>query len=431
MKKVNNIEDIFREKLADFSQNPNDSVWKKIDKNISKNNFLKFNAGKFNIYYSVIIALVILTSAVIFNSPTKQNSKNAVSIANINENKTIIDTVISQQKNINTIEEEKTKIENKIIKIKSEKTITETQPENTEKIVFNHQQKNNSLVITKTETQPETQNPTIENSPKPEFSADYYIGCAPLEVCFTNTSENCKNYLWDFGNGAKSPEINPKYTFTEAGKYTVNLISTQNGKQIVKSKNIIVHPKPQAGVIISNKNNLYTNDNIKFANISSGAQQYKWNFGDGNSSDEMHPEHSYQETGVYNISLQAISDQNCSGNMEEYRIVVRDSKYKIIAPNAFTPSMNGPVSIEIGAENIQNNLFYPIFKYDIAEYKLKIYNRRGILVFETNRPKTGWNGYYRNELLPMDVYIWECSGKFIDGENFYNSGDISLIHTKR
>lgn len=41
----------------------------------------------------------------------------------------------------------------------------------------------------------------ILNGPEAIFSADPITGCDPLEVTFTNTSENTFDYKWDFGNG--------------------------------------------------------------------------------------------------------------------------------------------------------------------------------------------------------------------------------------
>jgi len=145
----------------------------------------------------------------------------------------------------------------------------------------------------------------------------------------------------------------------------------------------------------------------------------------------MHPEHTYSKKGIYSINLNVLSENNCSDECSDYKIVVKNSRYKVIAPNAFTPSMSGAISSNVVQNSINNDIFHLVFQYQVAEFKMKIYNRRGILVFETNRTEIGWNGYYRNTLQPMDVYIWQCSGKFIDGEVFYNSGDISLIHSTR
>ena len=46
---------------------------------------------------------------------------------------------------------------------------------------------------------------------------------APTTIHFTNESENADSYLWDFGDGETSEEINPTHEYTEAGSYVVKL----------------------------------------------------------------------------------------------------------------------------------------------------------------------------------------------------------------
>jgi hypothetical protein len=52
---------------------------------------------------------------------------------------------------------------------------------------------------------------------------------------------------------------------------------------------------------------------IELENTSEGASGYFWTFGNGDTSDEMDPDYTYQESGVYSISLTTFStDGNCS-----------------------------------------------------------------------------------------------------------------------
>lgn len=60
-------------------------------------------------------------------------------------------------------------------------------------------------------------------------------------VTFTNTSEDGKTYLWDFGDGsATSTEENPTHMFTEAGTYTVTLTATNADGNNETTQNIVV-----------------------------------------------------------------------------------------------------------------------------------------------------------------------------------------------
>ncbi len=74
------------------------------------------------------------------------------------------------------------------------------------------------------------------------------------------------------------------------------------------------------------------------------------------------------------------------------------SKYKAFIPNAFTPS-NG---------DLLNNTYIPhLAYYDSGmDYRMHIYNRWGELLFETSNPNEAWDGMYKGNICPMDVYVY-------------------------
>ena len=77
-------------------------------------------------------------------------------------------------------------------------------------------------------------------------------------------------------------------------------------------------------------------------------------------------------------------------------------------------------------------LFHPIIKGvdESAAYHLEIYNRWGILIFESNDVRVGWNGCYNNDITKKakeDVYIYRVSGKYNNGNSFDFAKDFILI----
>lgn len=70
----------------------------------------------------------------------------------------------------------------------------------------------------------------------------------------------------------------------------------------------------------------------------------------------------------------------------------------IYIPNVFTPS-NEP----------GNNEFIPLFDQlpAIEEYQLKIFNRWGELMFESNNQSKGWDCTFEGELVDDGVYVWQ------------------------
>ncbi len=56
---------------------------------------------------------------------------------------------------------------------------------------------------------------------------------------------------------------------------------------------------------------------IKFINGSTNASSYTWDFGEGGTSTEQHPEYTYAERGDYVVTLTAITDDEQMENSEE------------------------------------------------------------------------------------------------------------------
>ncbi|HPD66375.1 MAG TPA: M4 family metallopeptidase [Bacteroidia bacterium] len=82
------------------------------------------------------------------------------------------------------------------------------------------------------------------------ISANFYASktssCAvPFNVEFTNTSDPHQQYIWDFGDGDTSHQLNPVHTYTNIGSYTVTLIAVSNCKTdtVIKTAYIIADDK--------------------------------------------------------------------------------------------------------------------------------------------------------------------------------------------
>lgn len=271
---------------------------------------------------------------------------------------------------------------------------------------------------------------TITIVPPPpiaHYIPSYASGCLPLTVNFTNESQFATNYLWDFGDGNSSNEINPTYTYSTSGNYTVTLIATgPGGQDIYNSGTIDVYPNATAYFTVSPSVVFIPEQAIQCFNLSQDANTYFWNFGDGITSTDESPKHYYSSEGEYNIQLIANNNYQCPDTFTLYRAVVAKSAGKIEFPNAFTPNPNGPNGGKYNPNDINNDVFHPVF-VGIEEYKLSIFNRWGELIFESNDPNIGWDGYYRNELCKQDVYVWKVKGKFVNGQPFFKAGDVTLL----
>jgi len=85
-------------------------------------------------------------------------------------------------------------------------------------------------------------------------------------------------------------------------------------------------------------------------------------------------------------------------------------------PNAFKPSSNSHYT------------FKPVFRNINPEnYSLRIYNRWGALIFESNEPGRGWDGLFKGEKAPAGTYVYTLQYKNQDGKKKQKKGTVTLI----
>lgn len=277
-----------------------------------------------------------------------------------------------------------------------------------------------------------TQSVTIQAIPPViDFSADPVTGCAPLTVSFTNLSQFAEpgTFVWRFGDGqATSNAINPTYTYYEPGTYTVSLSGSNVTNQVVtetKPLLITVSEKPRAAfdvkplVLYIPGGVLYTRNN------SIGAGRFYWDFGDGGTSEEVEPEHTYTTEGYYDISLIAVSPDNCTDTARVARAVSVEQGGTMLVPNAFSPSTTGP-SGGVPGGGTKNDVFLPLM-VGVTQFEMVVFNRWGELLFQTTDPNVGWDGYHKGQLCPQDVYVYKISAEYSNGLRVVRTGDINLI----
>ena len=103
-----------------------------------------------------------------------------------------------------------------------------------------------------------------------------------------------------------------------------------------------------------------------------------------------------------------------------------NSLFEIRFPNAFRPNPNGPSNGYYTEGLTTNEVFHPVYK-SVVEYQLKIFNRFGLLIFESDDVNIGWDGYINDRLAKHDVYIWKVRGHFSNGQTFVKFGNVTLI----
>jgi len=146
-------------------------------------------------------------------------------------------------------------------------------------------------------------------TPVAKFVGEPRNGTAPLRVTFKDLSENGPtSWEWNFGDGQISADQNPVHVYEKAGKYTVSLtVKNSAGSDTLVEQNYITVTEPIlppcadfSGAPREGKAPL----TVTFLDQSkNNPKQWYWKFGDGTTSEERNPVHTYATEGKYTVEL--------------------------------------------------------------------------------------------------------------------------------
>jgi PKD repeat protein/Zn-dependent protease len=146
----------------------------------------------------------------------------------------------------------------------------------------------------------------VGDPPKADFSVSPSSGILPLTVAFTDkTPDTTRSWVWDFGDDTNSTVQNPVHTYIKTGIYTVTLSATNEFGTGHTTKSGIINAGivPDAEFIVEPREG----DpplTVRFRDFSSGSPlAWLWDFGDGSTSTEKDPVHTYQKAGSYTTTL--------------------------------------------------------------------------------------------------------------------------------
>jgi gliding motility-associated-like protein len=227
----------------------------------------------------------------------------------------------------------------------------------------------------------------IEVNPRPDasFYSSLTQGCEDLAVSFLQNSPDAIAYVWDFGDGSPiSNEANPEHLYENPGSYLVRFTATGAGgcNQTSNETVISVYPKGRAdfsSLPPAGSSEVLPEAQVSFLDRSAFATGYIWNFGDGTTSTEIDPVHTYREPGEYFVSLTITDDGGCTDEIRYGPYVIFAPE--LLIPNVFTPNADG---------------FNDIFRIEYSgreRFRMEVFDRWGVPVFETEGdPNQGWDG---------------------------------------
>lgn len=430
---------MFRHKLENAEIMPDPTVGETLMRKLAVREFLHFNPGRFNIYYTVSIIAAGLAAALILTSdPGRKNHAepqkilNEAPVKDSSETKIILSDTVPEAR-----------IDIKTGRNNANVRKTSGAPQKTGNLEASVPEKdspgnnettpvrvNESLKGTELFKQTRADNFKLKERStegKQIFESSVTEGCAPLRVIFKNTMTENDSCLWTFGDGGSSWNKEPEWIYDVEGEYKVVLkVFGPEGIKSSSSEVIFVYPKPSARFEISPDKVIIPEDEVRFQNYSAAAVKYLWSFGDGSTSEQFEPLHRYVRYGNYNVSLKVYSENGCSDSLTVLN-AFSGSAYYIEFPNAFIPNIGGPSGgVYSSTSDESAQVFHPSFS-GVSEYHLKIFSKMGVLIFETNDINVGWDGYFKGQLSNPGVYIWKVRGNFSNGEPFTKMGDVTLL----
>jgi PKD repeat protein len=188
--------------------------------------------------------------------------------------------------------------------------------------------------------------------------SDVTAGTAPLIVNFDGTASSdadgtIVSYLWNFGGSNSSSSATPQYTFPVAGSYPVSLtVTDDNGATNTATTTIEVGATPNvpptavAGAApTSGKRNLAVSFTSSGSTDSDGTiQNRSWNFGDGGSSTQANPTHTYTVAGTYTATL-TVTDNAGAIDTDTVLITVTPNQPPVAVAGASQTTVKTGVSI--------------------------------------------------------------------------------------
>jgi gliding motility-associated-like protein len=195
------------------------------------------------------------------------------------------------------------------------------------------------------------------------------------------------------------------------GKYRITYTYSNKGCIDSSSKTIIVHPKPNAAFVF-----------VPGATVNKGTAvslmpALNWGYAHGWSENGFPVSNPVvkQQDGLYRITHR-ISDSitGCSDTASAVLKVISEEEIRMA--NVFTPNHDSL------------NEIFNFVGTGVKESNLKIFNRWGEKLFESDDQKIGWNGKTMNGVTcPEGVYFWQLSVQMVSGKKGYYSGTATLL----
>jgi gliding motility-associated-like protein len=209
---------------------------------------------------------------------------------------------------------------------------------------------------------------------------------------------NFSSYSWNNGSSARTLAVNAP------GFYSVTVLDGNGCSGSGSTSVTSIVPNPVLFLPVDTSICSYGSVQINPVKTFSS---YVWSTG------ETSPSIIVNQPGTYWLEVRDAN--NCRGK-DSIVVVLKECQKGFYAPTAFSPNGDG-----------KNDLYKPLLFGNIKSYQLKIFNRWGNLVFQTNDPTRGWDGSIQGLRQATGVFIFTCSYQFENESPRTERGKFVLI----
>jgi gliding motility-associated-like protein len=209
-----------------------------------------------------------------------------------------------------------------------------------------------------------------------------------------NASNANASYNW------QNNTMNPTFNVSQQGSYWVDV--TANGCSSSDSINVNYSALPI--INLGNNISLCKGESI-ILNATNTNAAYLWQDNSSNST------YNVNEQGIYWVT---VTVNNCN-NTDSIFVDIITCDVNLEMPNVFTPN-----------NDQANDLFIPKNVIGVENANLSIFNRWGMLLFQTTDMAVGWNGKINGNESPTGTYFWILSYTTIKNESKTLNGFLTL-----
>lgn len=258
-----------------------------------------------------------------------------------------------------------------------------------------------------------------------EFDVELIYEPCPIVISNIETLQECNV----FGKGfikIDCPPIPETYTFTlnnstsnhtgvfnmlGPGSYTVEVKASGGAPAAYRTVDVPDYSLTKPNTIINAKNPVCDlTGEISFS-IGNHSADYNIRY-----NGVVYPG-NYIFSGLYegNYTFSILKLNGCI--VDELNVFLETEACNDISfPTAFSPN----------SDNV-NDSFKAKEGSRAFNFQMQIFDRRGVLIFSSNKLYDSWNGDYRGEPLPVGVYFWTASFTTQENKKIIKKGSVTLI----